>query len=195
MMRWWIVLGAAVAAVVVFLVAGRSRVPGEILALKEPRIVRLPARTMLVLATAGDPNAEAGPAYRKLFAAFYRLPGQKAMRPPAPLSRWPRLDPGAVKGSWTGVYAMPVPGEVTAPPAGADPGVKVERWEAGDYAEILHAGPYSAEADTIGRLRAFIGASRRKAVDGHEEEYVRGPGRVFRGNPNDYLTIIRLKLK
>jgi hypothetical protein len=29
----------------------------------------------------------------------------------------------------------------------------------------------------------------------HEEEYVRGPGMVFAGDPRKYLTIIRLRIR
>jgi hypothetical protein len=44
------------------------------------------------------------------------------------------------------------------------------------------------------RLRAFIDSRGYRAIGDHEEEYVKGPGMIFAGDPNTYLTIIRLRV-
>lgn len=72
--------------------------------------------------------------------------------------------------------------------------IGLETWEYGDIAEILHVGPYSDEQGDINRLRAFIAASGRHVIGEYEEEYVRGPGMIFTGDPRKYLTIIRLRV-
>jgi hypothetical protein len=59
---------------------------------------------------------------------------------------------------------------------------------------VLHVGPYSAEEADIVSLHAFVAASGRRIVGEHEEEYVRGPGMFFAGDPQHYLTIIRVRV-
>lgn len=56
-------------------------------------------------------------------------------------------------------------------------------------------GPYSAEQPAIERLRNFIDAQGYRVVGDHEEEYVKGPGMIFSGDPEQYLTIIRLRVE
>jgi effector-binding domain-containing protein len=62
-------------------------------------------------------------------------------------------------------------------------------------AEILHVGPYRTEQPDIERLLQFISANGYRAVGEHEEEYVKGPGMLFAGDPEQYLTIIRLRVE
>ena len=56
-------------------------------------------------------------------------------------------------------------------------------------------GPYSAEQPDIERLLRFIESSGYRVVGDHEEEYVKGPGMLFAGDPDSYLTIIRLRVE
>ncbi len=90
-------------------------------------------------------------------------------------ARWPdaHLLP---KDQWTALWALPVPDDTMALPQ-KDPAVPVrlERWEYGPVAQILHLGPYTTEAAGIARLHAFI-TERGYAVNGmHEEEYLTRP--------------------
>jgi hypothetical protein len=55
-------------------------------------------------------------------------------------------------------------------------------------------GPYREEPADISRLQKFIAASGQRVLGEHEEEYVRGPGMFFAGDPQKYLTIIRLRV-
>ena len=55
-------------------------------------------------------------------------------------------------------------------------------------------GPYSAEQPDIERLLNFITSQGYHVVGDHEEEYVEGPGMLFVGDPDMYLTIIRLRV-
>lgn len=116
--------------------------------------------------------------------------------PPAPRARWPR-PADTPREKWIGRYALPIAGTVTTvPTVVADGGlqVRLETWEYGDVAEILHVGRYSDEEADIGRLHSFIASSGYSMIGDHEEEYVRGPGVFFRGDPRKYLTIIRLRI-
>jgi hypothetical protein len=45
------------------------------------------------------------------------------------------------------------------------------------------------------RLLHFIDPQGYRVVGDHEEEYVKGPGMMFSGDPDKYLTIIRLRVE
>lgn len=165
--------------------------------LKEPRITTLPDQNVVVVEAAGDPNVVGGKAFGLLFKTYYKIPASS--RGPvqsAPRARW--TGDMKVKSSWTGYYALPVPAEVLSLPAVAkEPGLKVEltKWAYGEVAEILHVGPYAAETPTIERLHAFIGQKGYEITGYHEEEYLKGPGMFFKGDPAGYYTIIRYQVK
>ncbi len=178
----------SITAVVILISAG-YQVPGQYEDLKDPRITNMPSQKMLVAESKGDPNVVAQAAFSKLFGAFFRLPGAR-MAPPR--ARWPNLasDP---KSEWIGLYALPLPDTVTELPAGVG-GVRIEEWEYGDVAEILHIGPYSEEIPTIERLHAFIQDQGYVIAGPHEEEYLKAPG-MGSIPPEEYLTIIRYPVK
>jgi hypothetical protein len=93
---------------------------------------------------------------------------------------------------------MPVPENVAElPEYEAEPGLTIEltTWEYGEVAEILHIGPYDKEEPTIEKLHTFIEENGYKIVGLHEEEYLKGPGMFFKGNPEKYYTIIRYQVK
>ncbi len=155
--------------------------------LKEPRISQMPAQKMLVVEMKGDPNIVAQQAYGLLFKVFFSI---KGARMAAPRARWTE-SLSAPKNEWVGLYALPV-SEQTSLPDGSG-GAKLEVWQYGDVAEILHVGSYADEAPTIQRLMKFL-AEKGYAVTGpHEEEYLKGP----ESGPNtaEYRTIIRYQVK
>lgn len=93
---------------------------------------------------------------------------------------------------------MPVPDTVSAvPPTSARDGLEVAlaTWEYGEVAEILHVGPYTTEDPTVARLKSFIAERGCEIAGAHEEEYLRGPGMLFKGDPSSYLTVIRYPVR
>ncbi|MBZ5557715.1 MAG: hypothetical protein LAO77_10630 [Acidobacteriia bacterium] len=176
-----------------------SRGPGErqFADLREPRFTRMSGQRMLVVEATGDPTVVSGGAIKLLFNTYFKLKGvSRVGRPPAPRARW-RFSLDTPREKWAGQYALPVPdsvAEVPAEPAGPMR-VTIATWEYGDVAEVLHVGPYSAERPDIDRLHAFIASNGYRAVGDHEEEYVKGPGMIFAGDPGAYLTIIRLRVE
>lgn len=164
--------------------------------LREPRIATMQDRKMLVVEAKGDPNVVGKEAFGLLFRTYYRIEGvPKWPNQPAPRARWS----GDMndKTSWTGRYALPVPDKVSALPAvEAEPGLTAAlvTWEYGTVAEILHVGPYAEEAPTIEKLMKFIRNSGYAVAGHHEEEFVKGPGMLFRGNPDTYYTVIRYRV-
>jgi hypothetical protein len=157
--------------------------------LKNPQIRKMPDRQkMLVVEKKGDPNVTAGEAFPILYSTFFKLPGAKIAPPRA---RWlnPTTDP---RNEWVGLYALPLPDSVDSLPAGVE-GAKIDYWEYGEVAEILHVGPYSEETPSIERLFTFIAAQGYEIAGPHEEEYLRGP--ESGPDSSKYITIIRYQVK
>jgi len=175
-------------------------------ALLEPRLSELAAQRMLVVEAKGDPKSTSQAAFGRLFKAYYGLKGvrKNSLRPPAPRARWTL--PSGVDAArwdkippseWTGHFGLPLP-EDAAVQLDAGPGTpaaKLETWAQGTVAEILHVGPYDAERPAIDKLHRFIQDQGYVISGPHEEEYVKGPGMFFAGNPKKYLTIIRYEVR
>ena len=60
-------------------------------------------------------------------------------------------------------------------PGDKRPEVRLETWEYGTVAQILHLGPYDQEGSTIERLHRFIKDSGYQITGDHEEEYLTRP--------------------
>lgn len=164
--------------------------------LKEPRITKLPDQKVVVVTAQGDPNIVGKDAFGLLFKTYYKIPGVPKNMKQAPRARW--AGDLRVKSSWTGYYALPVPSETASLPAvDTKPGYKVEltTWQYGDVAEILHIGPYAAEPATVEKLHQFLKQQGYEVIGLHEEEYIKGPGMFFKGDPAKYYTIIRYQVK
>ena len=156
--------------------------------LKEPQIRTMPAQKMLVVESKGDPNIAAQQAFGLLFKTFFSIPGAR-MAPPR--ARWMGTLTSP-KSEWIGLYAFPLPDQVTTLPPGSS-GAKIEVWQYGEVAEILHLGGYDKEAPAIERLMKFIADKGYVVAGPHEEEYLKGP--ESGPKTEDYQTIIRYQIK
>ena len=188
-----VVIGA-----VYFLLMPRGPDVSQFEHLREPRITTMEDRRVVVVEARGDPNVVGPEAFGLLFKTYYKTKGvPKGRWQSAPRARWPvSLD--APKSDWIGFYAMPVPEGVTElPEVETAAGLKVSltTWEYGDVAEILHVGPYTEEEPTIERLTDFIEEQGYQIVGPHEEEYIKGPTMMGKGDPEEYLTIIRYRVE
>ena len=166
--------------------------------LREPHLARLDPQRVLLVTARGDPNTVGRKAFGQLMRTYFALKGVPKGGPSfkAPRARWPSAE--GPTSEWTGLYAMPVPDTVTAlpPTRGEDGlGITLATWDYGEVAELLHVGPYSEERPTIDRLKAFITERGYEIVGPHEEEYLRGPGMIFAGDPGSYLTLIRYSVR
>ena len=164
---------------------------------REPAVVTMTAQKMLVVEAIGAPEKSSGAALKSLFDLYFKLDGvEKGFQMPAPRARWPKpLDTPAEQ--WVGQFALAVPDALTSLPA-QPPGeapARLETWEYGEVAQILHVGPYTLETPTIERLHAFIRANGYAIAGPHEEEYLRGPGMMGKGDPDRYYTLIRYRVK
>lgn len=178
--------------------AAQTEIPPELEALRAGRIAQRPAENMLVVEAKGDPSVMGGQAFGLLFQLYYRIPETpKGQQQAFPRARWP-VDLEQPRSEWIGLYALPVPASVTELPAHeAPPGFEamLTTWDYGNVAEILHIGPYDREQPTVARLRELAGAHGFTLVEGHEEEYYRGPTMSGPGDPDQYLTVLRYRVE
>lgn len=162
----------------------------------EPAISTKPAQKMILVEVMGDPNVVAQGAYELLYGLYYGTDGVDMWPLPSPRARW-TVPPDRPKEEWIGMYGIPVPDSVVElPEHTAVPGMKASlaTWTYGEVVELLYIGPYEDETPAIQRMRDHVEARGYTFTGPHEEEYLKGPGMVFSGNPDDYVTILRYEI-
>ena len=166
--------------------------------LRTPRILTMDNQKMLVVEVKGDPSVAGKRAFGLLLRTYYRIKETpKGPKAPAPRARWP-LPFNTPEAEWVGLYGMPVPESVTQiPKLKTEPGLTLEltTWEYGEVAEILHVGAYDKESPSVEKLTAFVKEQGYDILGPHEEEYLKGPGMLLKGNPEKYYTIIRYRVR
>jgi len=82
----------------------------------------------------------------------------------------------APKEEWTHIIGLPIPEDTTSlPQTVVDPQVKIDTWDYGTVAQILHLGPYDEEDAAVQRLHRFIEDNGYEIAGPHEEEYLSRP--------------------
>ena len=174
---------------------------------KHPVIVEVPELAFLMIDGRGDPNTseayqEAVEAlYSIAYTAKFRLKKADPERDfkVTPLeglwwsdSEQPRMDElQAQRDDWNWTVMLALPDQVTAAevaaaaeaaarrrPVPAAGRARLERFAEGLAAQIMHVGPYSAEAPTIERLHAFVEAQGYELRGRHHEIYLGDPRRT-----------------
>ena len=146
----------------------------------EPEILEMKPQKMAVVYTKGDPNKVADKAMPALYGSVYKLKFKLkkkgvTFKVGKLKARWPdaHLLP---KDQWTGIWGIPVPEDTTSLPQKVpEIEVKLETWNYGTVAQILHVGPYSEEEPTVKRLHEFISKNGYEIAGAHEEEYLTTP--------------------
>jgi hypothetical protein len=177
-----------------------------------PSIVDVPRFKFLMVDGQGDPNTSA--AFRDAIQALYPLAygvhfalkkaGIESHVSPLEALWWAQgkgdlLGVSPAKWQWTAMIRQPQ--EVTEArfeqvraeaqrkqPAGSLEKVRLEEFEEGLSAQIMHVGPYSAEGPTIERLRAFIAEKGYRPRGRHHEIYLGDPRRA---RPEKLKTAVR----
>ncbi len=165
--------------------------------LKNPEIKVKTDQPVIVYTVKGDPGESGKEAFKALFSAFYALKGKHKIKSSAPIARW-YGDVNGPKDQWTGEFALKINESVKEIPEKIIkkyPKLELKVWTYGETAEILHIGAYDNETETIKRLHEYIEKSGYEINGQHEEEYIKGPGMFFNGNPDKYQTIIRYPVK
>jgi len=129
---------------------------------KEPQILEMPPQKMAVVYAKGAPDKVFPEFMPALYGSVYTLKfdlkkkGLPTFKVSGLRARYPdaHLVP---KEEWTHIIGLPIPEDTTSLPQKV-PGteVKIETWEYGTVAQILHLGPYDQEGPTVDRLHKFI---------------------------------------
>jgi hypothetical protein len=161
----------------------------------DPVIVEMASLKMAVVQGKGSPDKVFAKIFPALYGSVYTLKfslkkqGLESFKVGCPRARYPNahLYP---KGEWLIIAGIPVPDNTISLPQ-KEPGteVKLEIWEYGTVAEILHLGPYDQETATIERLHEFIKANGYEIAGPHEEEYQSKP------DAKTIKTLIRYQVK
>ncbi len=148
-----------------------------------PELLEMPARTVLVAETTGEPDKVAQAAIERLYGTAYGTkfkvfkPKGKEMKIGGLSAQW--LNPvDTPKSSWKAIWGLVVPDFVAQADLiqknPAEP-VKLSTWAGGTTAQILHKGLYSEEEPTIRTLHQYITDQGYEIVGPHEEEYLTRP--------------------
>jgi len=148
---------------------------------KEPQILEMPPQKMAVVRAKGAPDKVFPEFMPALYGSVYTLKfdlkkkGLPTFKVSGLRARYPdaHLVP---KDEWTHIIGLPIPEDTTSLPqkvAGIE--VKIETWEYGMVAQILHLGAYNQEGPTVERLHKFIEENGYEIAGVHEEEYLTTP--------------------
>jgi hypothetical protein len=147
----------------------------------EPQILEMPPQKMAVVYAKGAPDKVFPEFMPALYGSVYTLKfdlkkkGLPTFKVSGLRARYPdaHLVP---KEEWTHIIGLPIPEDTTSLPQKV-PGieVKLETWEYGTVAQILHLGAYAQEGPTVERLHKFIEESGYEIAGVHEEEYLTTP--------------------
>ena len=162
-----------------------------------PQITKLPDRKVITVTSIGDPNEVTEPYMKALYGAAYYAkmkiykPKGIKMELDKLAAHWPdaHLKP---KNEWTGIWGVAVPDYFSEKDiVQKDPNieVKIDIWKGGEYAEIMHLGPFSEEGPTVQKLHDFITESGYQIAGPHEEQY------LTKMDAKKQKTIIRYPIK
>ena len=147
----------------------------------DPQILEMPAEKMAVVHAKGTPDKVFPEVMPALYGSVYTLKfdlkkkGIPTFKISPPRTRYPdaHLLP---KEQWTHIVGLPIPEDTTSLfQKVPNIEVKIETWEYGTVAQILHLGTYDQETPTIERLHKFIEENGYVIAGMHEEEYLTRP--------------------
>jgi DNA-binding transcriptional MerR regulator len=73
--------------------------------------------------------------------------------------------------------------------------ISVRELRGGKCVAIIHKGTYDTLGNSYKLLFDYIGKKNYKTILPSREVYIKGPGMIFKGNPNNYLTEIQIFLR
>lgn len=147
----------------------------------DPEIIEMATQRMAVVIGKGAPDKVFPRLMPALYGSVYtlRFDLKKKGLPPFKVTglraRYPdaHLKP---KEEWTHIIGLPIPEDTTSLPQkvkGVE--VRLETWQYGTVAQILHLGAYDQELASVQRLHKFIAENSYEIAGFHEEEYLTRP--------------------
>jgi len=148
---------------------------------KEPQILEMPPQKMAVVHGKGAPDKVFSEIMPALYSSVYTLKfdlkkkGLPTFKVTGLRARYPDAHLVPVE-EWTHIIGLPIPEDTTSLPQKVpNIEVKIEQWEYGTVAQILHLGAYDQEHPTVERLHKFVEESGYQIAGVHEEEYLTTP--------------------
>ena len=148
---------------------------------KEPQILEMPSQKMAVVYGKGAPDKVFPELMPALYGSVYTLKfdlkkkGLPTFKVSGLRTRYPDAYLVPME-DWTHIIGLPIPEDTTSLPQKVpEIEVKIETWEYGTVAQILHLGAYDQEEPTVERLHKFIEDSGYEIAGVHEEEYLTTP--------------------
>ena len=147
----------------------------------DPQLVETPLQKMAVVYGKGAPDKMFPKLMPALYGSVYTLKfdlkkrGLPTFKVSGLRARYPDVLQ-TPKDEWTIIIGLPVPNDTASLPQKiASIEVKLETWDYGVVAQILHLGAYDQEDTTIKHLHRFIEESDYEITGVHEEEYLTRP--------------------
>ncbi len=73
--------------------------------------------------------------------------------------------------------------------------ISVRELKGGKCVSLIHKGPYETVSESYKKLFSYINGKNYKVLLPTREVYIKGPGMIFKGNPNNYLTEIQILIE
>ena len=147
----------------------------------DPQILEMPAQKMAVVSAKGAPDKVFPEVMPALYGSVYTLKfdlkkkGLPTFKVSGLRARYPDAHLVPME-EWTHIIGLPIPEDTTSLPQKVpEMEVKIETWEYGTVAQILHLGAYDEEGPTVERLHKFIEEKDYEIAGMHEEEYLTTP--------------------
>ena len=73
--------------------------------------------------------------------------------------------------------------------------IKVRTLEGGNVLSIMHRGPYDEVGTAYEQIMKYAKEHGFEVQAPCREIYIKGPGMIFKGNPNNYLTEVQMLIE
>lgn len=161
----------------------------------DSQILEMPSQKMAVVYGKGAPDKVFSELMPALYGTVYTLKfdlkkrGLDTFKVSGLRARYPDAHLAPME-EWTHIIGLPIPEDTTSLSQKiAETEVKIESWQYGTVAQILHLGSYDQEEASVARLHQFVAENGYEIAGMHEEEYLTTPdARVIK-------TIIRYPVK
>ena len=71
-------------------------------------------------------------------------------------------------------------------------GISVRELKGGNCISLIHKGPYNTIGESYTKIFTELNEKGYKKILPTREVYIKGPGMIFKGNPNNYITEIQI---
>ncbi len=74
-------------------------------------------------------------------------------------------------------------------------GITIKKLKGGRCLSLIHKGPYDQLGRSYKKIFEYLNEKKLEILSPIRENYLKGPGMIFKGNPKNYLTEIQLMIR